>query len=78
MFDVFLNTFEQVSKIEILRKLKLRFGGKTIHDARFRIGDRVQHLTTNAHELTTNPQTALWGGPECLRLVILSILELGI
>jgi predicted nucleic acid-binding Zn ribbon protein len=29
---------EQVSKIEILRKLKLRFGGKTIRDLRFRVG----------------------------------------
>ena len=29
---------EQVSKIEILRKLKRRFGGKTIRDIRFRVG----------------------------------------
>jgi predicted nucleic acid-binding Zn ribbon protein len=29
---------DQVSKIEILRKLKLRFGGKTIRDVRFRVG----------------------------------------
>jgi predicted nucleic acid-binding Zn ribbon protein len=29
---------EQVSKTEILRKLKNRFGGKTIRDIRFRIG----------------------------------------
>ena len=29
---------EQVSKAEILRKLKQRFGGKTIRDIRFRIG----------------------------------------
>ena len=29
---------EQVSKIEILRKLKQRFGSKTIRDIRFRIG----------------------------------------
>jgi predicted nucleic acid-binding Zn ribbon protein len=29
---------EQVSKIEILRKLKQRFGGKTIRDVRFRVG----------------------------------------
>jgi predicted nucleic acid-binding Zn ribbon protein len=29
---------EQVSKLEILRKLKKRFGGKTIRDIRFRIG----------------------------------------
>jgi predicted nucleic acid-binding Zn ribbon protein len=29
---------EQVSKIEILRKLKQRFGGKTIRDIRFRLG----------------------------------------
>jgi predicted nucleic acid-binding Zn ribbon protein len=29
---------EQVSKPEILRKLKKRFGGKTIRDLRFRIG----------------------------------------
>ena len=29
---------EQVSKIEILRKLKRRFGGKTIRDVRFRVG----------------------------------------
>jgi predicted nucleic acid-binding Zn ribbon protein len=29
---------EQVSKIEILRKLKKRFGGKTIRDIRFRVG----------------------------------------
>jgi predicted nucleic acid-binding Zn ribbon protein len=29
---------EQVSKIEILRKLKLRFGGKIIRDVRFRVG----------------------------------------
>src|SRR5213592_1066797 len=28
---------EQVSKIEILRKLKKRFGGKTIRDVRFRV-----------------------------------------
>src|SRR5438445_851653 len=29
---------EQVSKIEILRKLKQRFGGKPIRDIRFRVG----------------------------------------
>ena len=29
---------EQVSKIDILRKLKKRFGGKTIRDIRFRLG----------------------------------------
>ena len=29
---------EQVSKIDILRKLKTRFGGKTIRDIRFRVG----------------------------------------
>jgi predicted nucleic acid-binding Zn ribbon protein len=29
---------EQVSKIEILRKLKQRFGAKTIRDIRFRVG----------------------------------------
>ena len=29
---------EQVSKIEILRKLKQRFGSKTIYDVRFRLG----------------------------------------
>ena len=29
---------EQVSKIGILRKLKKRFGGKTIRDIRFRLG----------------------------------------
>jgi predicted nucleic acid-binding Zn ribbon protein len=29
---------EQVSKIEILRKLKQRFGGRTIRDVRFRVG----------------------------------------
>ena len=29
---------EQVSKSEILRKLKQRFGGKTIRDVRFRVG----------------------------------------
>jgi len=29
---------EQVSKIDILRKLKQRFGSKTIRDVRFRIG----------------------------------------
>jgi predicted nucleic acid-binding Zn ribbon protein len=29
---------EQVSKIEILRKLKRRFGTKTIRDLRFRVG----------------------------------------
>jgi predicted nucleic acid-binding Zn ribbon protein len=29
---------EQVSKIDILRKLKQRFGGKVIHDVRFRVG----------------------------------------
>jgi predicted nucleic acid-binding Zn ribbon protein len=29
---------EQVSKIDILRKLKRRFGPKTIRDVRFRIG----------------------------------------
>src|SRR5947199_3897571 len=29
---------EQVSKIYILRKLKKRFGGKTIRDVRFRVG----------------------------------------
>jgi predicted nucleic acid-binding Zn ribbon protein len=29
---------EQISKIEILRKLKVRFGSKTIRDIRFRIG----------------------------------------
>jgi predicted nucleic acid-binding Zn ribbon protein len=29
---------EQISKSEILRKLKQRFGGKTIGDVRFRLG----------------------------------------
>ncbi len=29
---------EQVSKIDVLRKLKRRFGGKTIRDIRFRVG----------------------------------------
>jgi predicted nucleic acid-binding Zn ribbon protein len=29
---------EQVSKIDILRKLKTRFGSKTIRDIRFRLG----------------------------------------
>ena len=29
---------EQISKTEILRKLKPRFGGKTIRDIRFRVG----------------------------------------
>jgi hypothetical protein len=29
---------EQISKSEILRKLKQRFGGKTISDIRFRVG----------------------------------------
>jgi predicted nucleic acid-binding Zn ribbon protein len=29
---------EQISKLDILRKLKQRFGGKTIRDVRFRIG----------------------------------------
>lgn len=29
---------EQVSKIDILRRLKQRFGAKTIRDIRFRIG----------------------------------------
>jgi len=29
---------EQISKSEILRKLKLRFGSKTIRDVRFRVG----------------------------------------
>ena len=29
---------EQISKSEILRKLKQRFGGKTIRDIRFRLG----------------------------------------
>jgi predicted nucleic acid-binding Zn ribbon protein len=29
---------EQISKSEILRKLKIRFGGKTIRDVRFRVG----------------------------------------
>jgi predicted nucleic acid-binding Zn ribbon protein len=29
---------EQVSKIDILRKLKQRFGGKIIRDLRFRVG----------------------------------------
>ena len=30
--------FEQISKIEILRKLKQRFGTKVIRDIRFRVG----------------------------------------
>ena len=29
---------EQISKIDILRKLKQRFGGKTVRDIRFRVG----------------------------------------
>jgi len=29
---------EQISKIDILRKLKQRFGGKIIRDVRFRVG----------------------------------------
>jgi len=30
--------FEQISKAEILRKLKRRFGGKVIREIRFRVG----------------------------------------
>ena len=30
--------FEQISKAEILRKLKQRFGGKIIREIRFRVG----------------------------------------
>ena len=30
--------FETISKAEILRKLKQRFGGKTVRDIRFRVG----------------------------------------
>jgi predicted nucleic acid-binding Zn ribbon protein len=30
--------FEQISKADILRKLKQRFGSKTIRDVRFRLG----------------------------------------
>jgi predicted nucleic acid-binding Zn ribbon protein len=30
--------FEQISKLEILRKLKQRFGARTIRDVRFRVG----------------------------------------
>ena len=30
--------FEQISKADILRKLKKRFGAKTIRDVRFRVG----------------------------------------
>ena len=30
--------FETISKADILRKLKQRFGGKTIRDIRFRVG----------------------------------------
>ena len=30
--------FETISKAEILKKLKKRFGGKTVRDVRFRIG----------------------------------------
>jgi predicted nucleic acid-binding Zn ribbon protein len=30
--------FEQISKAEILRKLKQRFGGKIVRDIRFRVG----------------------------------------
>jgi hypothetical protein len=33
---------EQISKSEILRKLKQRFGAKTIHDVRFRVGRAVE------------------------------------
>jgi hypothetical protein len=29
---------EQITKAEILRKLKQRFGGKTIRDVRLRVG----------------------------------------
>ena len=29
---------EQISKAEILRKLKQRFGGRTVRDVRFRVG----------------------------------------
>ena len=29
---------EQISKVDILRKLKQRFGGKVIRDVRFRVG----------------------------------------
>jgi hypothetical protein len=29
---------EQVSKIDVLRKLKKHFGGKTIREIRFRVG----------------------------------------
>lgn len=37
---------EQISKPEILRKLKKRFGNKTIRDVRFRVG-RVGFLRRN-------------------------------
>ena len=30
--------FEQISKADILRKLKARFGSKTVRDVRFRLG----------------------------------------
>ncbi len=30
--------FEQISKVEILRRLKRQFGAKTIRDIRFRVG----------------------------------------
>ncbi len=43
---------EQISKSEILRKLKQRFGGKTIRDIRFRLGKftllSVRRFVSNA------------------------------
>ena len=35
---MFHQELEQISKSEILRKLKQHFGGKTIRDVRFRVG----------------------------------------
>jgi len=35
---------EQISKPEILSKLKQRFGAKTARDVRFRVGLKISHL----------------------------------
>ncbi len=54
---------EQISKSEILRKLKQRFGAKTIRNIRFRVG-RCASLAVSGASFST-------GFPHCSRVILL-------
>jgi len=56
---------EQISKTDILRKLKQRFGGKTIRDLRFRVGCEVALIRSKCPFVTSRPlSTARTTWPE--------------